>query len=78
MIRKEADEQKVKLQKMKDDGKDEYDVRKMAEVLQEQSHIFSISLYNIKDRPYRRLNDNIDFKYKIHLLITHTQRKYYG
>ena len=40
MIRKEADEQKVKLQKMKDDGKDEYDVRKMAEVLQEQSHVY--------------------------------------
>jgi tubulin-specific chaperone A len=31
----EADQQKVKLQKMKDDGKDEYDIRKMNEVLQE-------------------------------------------
>ncbi len=33
--RTEADQQKVKLQKMKDDGKDEYDIRKMNEVLQE-------------------------------------------
>ena len=30
--RKEADQQKVKLQKMKDDGKDEHDVKKMGEV----------------------------------------------
>ena len=34
--RTEADQQKVTLQKMKDDGiKDEYDIRKMNEVLQE-------------------------------------------
>ena len=30
--RKEADQQKLKLQKMKDDGKDEHDVKKMGEV----------------------------------------------
>jgi len=33
--RKEADQNKAKLQKMKDEGADEYDVRKMNEVLQE-------------------------------------------
>jgi len=33
--RKEADQQKVKIEKMKVDGKDEHDVRKMGEVLQE-------------------------------------------
>lgn len=33
--RTEADQQKIKLQKMKDDGKDIHDVKKMNEVLQE-------------------------------------------
>merc|ERR1712130_1052108 len=33
--RKEADQQKVKLEKMKEEGKDEHEVKKMAEVLQE-------------------------------------------
>jgi len=33
--RKEADMQKAKLDKMKEDGKDEHDVKKMGEVLQE-------------------------------------------
>jgi tubulin-specific chaperone A len=33
--RKEADQQKVKIEKMKDDGKDEHDIKKMGEVLQE-------------------------------------------
>ena len=33
--RKEADQQKVKIEKMKADGKDEHDIKKMGEVLQE-------------------------------------------
>eukprot|EP00088_Acartia_fossae_P052038 TRINITY_DN5860_c0_g1_i1.p1 TRINITY_DN5860_c0_g1~~TRINITY_DN5860_c0_g1_i1.p1 ORF type:complete len:112 (-),score=44.66 TRINITY_DN5860_c0_g1_i1:706-1041(-) len=33
--RKEADQQKAKLQKMKDEGKDDYDIKKMNEVMQE-------------------------------------------
>ena len=33
--RKEADQQKVKIEKMKEDGKDEHDIKKMGEVLQE-------------------------------------------
>merc|ERR1719315_887911 len=33
--RKEADQQKLKIDKMKEDGKDEHDVKKMGEVLQE-------------------------------------------
>lgn len=33
--RKEADQQKAKLEKMKEEGKDEHDVKKMSEVLQE-------------------------------------------
>ena len=33
--RKEADQQKVKIEKMKVDGKDSHDIKKMGEVLQE-------------------------------------------
>merc|ERR1712080_658166 len=33
--RKEADQQKAKIEKMKEEGKDEHDVKKMGEVLQE-------------------------------------------
>jgi len=33
--RKEADQQKAKIERMKEEGKDEHDVRKMGEVLQE-------------------------------------------
>jgi len=33
--RKEADQQKLKIEKMKADGKDEHDIKKMGEVLQE-------------------------------------------
>jgi tubulin-specific chaperone A len=33
--RKEADQQKAKIEKMKADGKDEHDIKKMGEVLQE-------------------------------------------
>lgn len=32
---KEAEQQKTRIQKFKDDGKDEYDIRKQEEVLQE-------------------------------------------
>eukprot|EP00092_Neocalanus_flemingeri_P027002 GFUD01029283.1.p1 GENE.GFUD01029283.1~~GFUD01029283.1.p1 ORF type:complete len:115 (+),score=61.53 GFUD01029283.1:51-395(+) len=33
--RKEADQQKAKIEKMKEEGKDEHDIKKMGEVLQE-------------------------------------------
>eukprot|EP00090_Calanus_glacialis_P031619 TRINITY_DN52598_c0_g1_i1.p1 TRINITY_DN52598_c0_g1~~TRINITY_DN52598_c0_g1_i1.p1 ORF type:complete len:115 (-),score=44.09 TRINITY_DN52598_c0_g1_i1:120-464(-) len=33
--RKEADQQKIKIEKMKTDGKDSHDIKKMGEVLQE-------------------------------------------
>jgi len=44
--RKEADMQKAKLDKMKEDGKDEHDVKKMGEVLQETLMMIPLSPKN--------------------------------